>query len=247
MLRSLAKCVAQRRSPLICKGLSPNTRALSVTSKLGVSDKPKEDDVGFFEMVQLYFQQAIVLCRDQLVDEVKGRVSEDEKKKRVDGILKMMNQCTHILALTFPIKRDDGTWEIIEAWRSQHSQHRTPCKGGEAISWSHFIPGFLSTFNFCLIIILLRVLGLRYSDDVNYDEVQALSALMTFKNACLDVPFGGGKGGIKIDPKKYSDRELEKITRRYAVECAKKGFLGKLHSCDDHFMKLTYIIPECNG
>jgi glutamate dehydrogenase (NAD(P)+) len=113
------------------------------------------------------------------------------------GLLEQIKACNSVYQMRFPVKRDDGTIEVIEAYRVQHSQHKSPCKG-----------------------------GIRFSDEVNQDEVMALASLMTYKCAIVNVPFGGGKGGIKINPRKYSAYELEKITRRYTAELVKKNFIG---------------------
>jgi glutamate dehydrogenase (NAD(P)+) len=112
------------------------------------------------------------------------------------GLLEQIKQCNSVYRMHFPVKIGDKI-EVIKAYRVQHSHHKTPCKG-----------------------------GIRFSTAVNLDEVMALAALMTYKCAIVNVPFGGAKGGISIDPKKYTAYELEKITRRYTAELIKKNFIG---------------------
>ena len=112
------------------------------------------------------------------------------------GILEQIKQCNAVYRMNFPVKIGEKV-EVIKAYRVQHSHHKTPCKG-----------------------------GIRFSTMVNLDEVMALAALMTYKCAIVNVPFGGAKGGIAIDPKKYTTYQLENITRRYTAELIKKNFIG---------------------
>ena len=112
-------------------------------------------------------------------------------------ILELIKRCQTVVSFTIPLKRDNGRIELIQAHRAHHSYHNMPCKG-----------------------------GIRYAADVDIQEVQALATLMTFKLAVADIPFGGAKGGIRINPKAYSQAELEKLTRRYTIELAKKDIIG---------------------
>ncbi len=100
-----------------------------------------------------------------------------------------------VLQVHFPVRTHGGI-EVFTGWWSVHSTHRLPAKG-----------------------------GLRYAPKVNQDEVEALSALMSYKCALADVPFGGAKGGLLIDPSHYKTDELREITRRFAQELARRGFL----------------------
>ena len=133
-----------------------------------------------------------------LLDQVNAAFDRGARHTRHDAtLLEHIKTCNTLYQVAFPLRRDDGTIEVIRAWRAEHSHHRLPTKG-----------------------------GIRYSMAVNSNEVMALAALMTFKCALMDVPFGGAKGGVRIARHKYSDAELERITRRYAYELWKKRFIG---------------------
>ena len=124
----------------------------------------------------------------------------DEAAKIVDADRTLLDQVkvvNSVYRIAFPLVRDDGSIEVIEGWRAEHSHHKLPTKG-----------------------------GIRYSSNVNEDEVMALAALMTYKCAIVDVPFGGAKGGVKISRLNYTEGELERVTRRYTAELIAKNFIG---------------------
>jgi len=112
------------------------------------------------------------------------------------GMGDALKACQSVIQVTFPVEID-GKPEIFTGWRATHSDHRLPSKG-----------------------------GIRYAPWVDQDEVEALAALMTYKCAIVDVPFGGSKGGLIIDPRKYTRAQREAITRRFARELISKGFLS---------------------
>jgi len=107
-----------------------------------------------------------------------------------------IKSCNAVLQVKFPVKIR-GKIEVISGWRAVHSTHRLPAKG-----------------------------GIRYAPCVNQDEMEALAALMTYKCSIVDVPFGGSKGGLLIDPRKYDRDEMELITRRFTLELVRKDFLN---------------------
>ncbi|PXX99282.1 Glu/Leu/Phe/Val family dehydrogenase [Halomonas sp. LBP4] len=113
-----------------------------------------------------------------------------------EGLGNALKVCQSVVQVSFPVEID-GRAEIFTGWRATHSDHRLPSKG-----------------------------GIRFAPIVDQDEVEALAALMTYKCAIVDVPFGGSKGGLVIDPRQYERHQLEAITRRFARELINKGYLS---------------------
>src|SRR5580765_6320346 len=98
----------------------------------------------------------------------------------------ILSQPKNELIVNFPVRLDDGTYRLFKGYRVQHNNILGPFKG-----------------------------GIRYHEEVSLDELKGLAAAMTWKSALHDIPFGGGKGGIKFNPRGCSKNELERITRRY--------------------------------
>ena len=103
---------------------TPSAGSLAIPERL--VHIPEAEDPGFFEMVEYFFHKACVLSEDMLIDEnMKNvRTTRDEKVKKAHGILKIIEPCAHVLEMNFPLQRDDGTFEMINAYRAQHSHHR---------------------------------------------------------------------------------------------------------------------------
>lgn len=141
---------------------------------------------------------ASVPARDlNLERSVHGLVHEAARALELpEGLLQQICVTDSIYFTRFPVKFGNRV-EVFSAWRAEHSHHRHPLKG-----------------------------GIRYSPLVNQQEISALSALMTYKCAIVNVPFGGSKGGIAFDPRQYSDEQVERITRRYTAELIRKNFIG---------------------
>ena len=143
-----------------------------------VTNPPKQNEFNFYKNVEINFDKAAT------------------STKLPKGLLEQIKSCNSVYKMKFPVKIGNE-YQVIEAYRVQHSHHRVPTKG-----------------------------GIRYSHKVNQEEVMALAALMTYKCAIVDVPFGGAKGGIKISTLNMSPNVLQKITRRYTAELIKKNFIG---------------------
>ena len=111
------------------------------------------------------------------------------------GLADQIRSCNSVYQVQFGVKLGDR-YEVFTGWRAVHSEHILPVKG-----------------------------GIRYADFATQDEVEALAALMSYKCAIVMIPFGGSKGALKIDPKQYSEKDLEKITRRFTQELAKRDLI----------------------
>jgi len=124
----------------------------------------------------------------------------DQAAARTDlskGVLQQLKEPEQVLRVAFPFKKSDGDIKMIHGYRAHHSSHRLPVKG-----------------------------GIRFSKHVDMQETMALASLMTWKCAVTDVPFGGAKGGVEIDPRDHTEDEIEKITRAYTLELCQSNFIG---------------------
>ena len=123
-------------------------------------------------------------------DVAKAQIDIVAKEMGLDkNVREYLKRIERALIVTIPIIMDDGSLQIFEGYRVHHSTVRGPGKG-----------------------------GIRYSMDVNLDEVKALAMWMTWKTSLLNLPLGGAKGGVRVDPKRLSIKELERLTRRYTAE-----------------------------
>lgn len=187
------------------------SRAILAASVRANSNVPASEPT-YNEQTQQFYIKAAELCKDKaLADYKAARKNVDQKAKaqrrnpatierkqrEIEGHFETMKHCEEVLKYNLSVTMDDGSQRVFPAYRSRHSTFVLPTKG-----------------------------GIRYDLAVNDDEVQALATLMTWKCSVLDLPFGGGKGGICFEPKEHTQGEIRRITKEFARQMIAKGTLG---------------------
>ena len=157
----------------------PIAKKAQIVGRSSISKLTAEKELGSFSTLTQMIERAATYTRTPM------------------SFIEGLKNCAHMIELTLPIKRDDGSLDFFVAYRAHHSIHTMPMAGG-----TRFVP------------------------DMQLDDVEALAGLQTIKLACADIPFGGAHGGISVNPSDLSDKELERLTRRYAHELFKANFMG---------------------
>lgn len=191
--------------------ISKIPRVIAATAVRANANLPASEP-SYNEQTQKFYVKAAEQCKDKALSDFENqRKNVDQrgkadrknpetlarKKREIEGHFETMKHCEEVLQYNLSVTMDDGAQEIFSAWRCRHSTFVLPTKG-----------------------------GIRYDLAVNADEVQALATLMTWKCSVLDLPFGGGKGGICFEPKNYSQGEIRRITKEFARQMVAKGTLG---------------------
>ena len=137
MLRNLSRSLLGQKSPttrIIAPINGPLSKRCESTAAV---EEEYDDSLSFFECVEKFFDRAARKLEPTLIKEMKGlrTQSQEDKEKRVKGLLSIIKPCNRVLSVTFPVQKDNGEFEIIRGWRAQHSDHLMPCKGGNIFNW----------------------------------------------------------------------------------------------------------------
>lgn len=158
-------------------------------------------NAAFFDSTNWFLHRAYELIfptlKNKLKLEYNHQLGNNEIAEKVENIVEILDQCNSIIDVRFPLKRDNGKYQLIRGFRAHYG----------------LAPGYSSSLG-----------GLRIDSNITRDHMKALSVLATYRNACMGISVAGAFGGIKICPKDYTTHELEQIVQNYVYALIQKGY-----------------------
>lgn len=154
-------------------------------------------NAAFFDSTNWFLHRAYEVIFPALKNKLKTNRKSDNNAECLEDVINVLDQCSSVIDVRFPLKKDNGKYELIRGFRAQH--------------------GLRAGYTSCLG-------GLRVDENITRDHMKALSVLSTYRNACMGIGMAGAFGGIKINPRNYSCKQLKQIVQNYASELFQKGY-----------------------